>query len=92
MALEVYYPADIRNALLAAEQASGAALLAAGGDDEDDFTKGYRTGYRAVLVTIALAFGLLQPDGRYESRALESSFLAALVGDRGFAWRENGGR
>ena len=57
MGLEVYYPADIRNALLAAEQAVGATADAAGNKD-DPFTAGCLTGYRAALTTLALAFGL----------------------------------
>jgi hypothetical protein len=55
--LEVYYPGDIRNALLAAEQAVGATAEAAGGRDEP-FTAGFLAGYRAALTTLALAFGL----------------------------------
>lgn len=56
MGLEVYYPQDIRNALLAAEQATNAALPAR---TDDLFTQGYLTGYRAALTTLALAFGLV---------------------------------
>ena len=58
MSLEVYYPADIRNALLAAEQATTSALQ---GSCEIDtsYTRGYRDGHRAALVTLALALGLL---------------------------------
>ena len=55
--LEVYYAADIRNALLAAEQAVGATAEATGNRD-DPFTAGFLTGYRAALTTLALAFGL----------------------------------
>jgi hypothetical protein len=58
MGLEVFYLTDIRNALLAAEQASRGALQAL--NIEVDFTKGYREGYRDALATIALAFGLVQ--------------------------------
>lgn len=57
MGLNVYYPQDIRNALLAAEQATGAALDAS--SESDDFLAGYRAGYRAALVTFGLAFGLV---------------------------------
>ena len=57
MGLEVYYPTDIRNALLAAEQAVGATAEAAGNGDEP-FTAGFLAGYRAALTTLALAFGL----------------------------------
>ena len=53
MGLEVYYPADIRNALLAAEQAVNATADAAGNQD-DPFTAGFLSGYRAALATLAL--------------------------------------
>lgn len=68
MGLEVYYPADIRNALLAAEQASGAALMAAG-QENDALVQIFQEGYRAALTTIALAFGLAP---RQEPRLLGS--------------------
>jgi len=58
--LNVYYPNDVRNALLAAEQAVNAATDAAG-DQDDPFTAGFLAGYRAALTTIALAFGLPTP-------------------------------
>ena len=61
MSLKVWYPQDIRNAILAAEQASRAALLA--GNPDDQFARGYREGHKAALATIAVAFGLVQPDG-----------------------------
>ncbi len=48
MGLQVFYPTDIRDALLAAEQAT----TAAGANGQ------YLTGYRAALLTMALAFGL----------------------------------
>jgi hypothetical protein len=57
MSLEVYYPTDIRNALLAAEQAVNAAASATGKGDVA-FAAGFLVGYRAALTTIALAFGL----------------------------------
>lgn len=73
MGLEVYYPTDVRNALLAAEQAVNAmadatavgAAIQAGQDQaggvtihQSAFTAGFLTGYRAALTTLALAFGL----------------------------------
>ena len=58
MGLEVYYQQDIRNALLAAEQAHSAALMATKKKD-DKFAQGYQEGYRAALTTVALAFGLI---------------------------------
>lgn len=70
MGLEVYYPTDVRNALLAAEQAvnamADAATIGQGqvvnqdGDTipQSPFTLGFLTGYRAALTTLALSFGL----------------------------------
>jgi hypothetical protein len=58
MALDVWYKADIENALSAAEQACGAALEAAANGD-DPFVAGYQAGYRSALVTVGLAFGLV---------------------------------
>ena len=52
MALDVYYSADIRRALLAAGWA-GEATANAGVVSSD-----YMNGYRAALETIGLAFGL----------------------------------
>ena len=67
MGLEVYYPTDIRNALLAAEQAASVTAEATGNQDTP-FAAGYLIGYRAALVTIALAFGLglARPDLTWE--------------------------
>jgi len=70
--LNVYYPSDVRNALLAAEQAVNAATDAAG-DQDDPFTAGFLAGYRAALTTLALAFGL------------PAAQQAGLVPDRGKA-------
>lgn len=58
MALDIYFAEDIRNALLAANEASGDmayAAIMAGGNVET--LRAYREGYKAALVTIALAFG-----------------------------------
>jgi len=74
MGLDVYYPADVRNALLAAEQASRAALAAADGDGV--YTRGYQAGYRAALATIALAFGLVKPSPEHsQAPALEAALF-----------------
>ena len=78
MALEVYYPQDIRNALLAAEQASDAALMATRSKD-DRFAQGYQEGYRAALTTVALAFGLIQPDSRSGNYVGQPTLLPASV-------------
>jgi hypothetical protein len=58
MSLEVYYPQDIQNALLAAEQAT----LTAGAGSE------YLRGYMAALNTLALAFGLVKPSMTVEGQ------------------------
>jgi branched-subunit amino acid permease len=67
MGLEVYYPTDIRNALLAAEQAANATATAVRpahdgattGNQDDPFSAGFLTGYQAALTTLAVAFGLV---------------------------------
>jgi hypothetical protein len=75
--IEVYYPADIRNALLAAEQAVGATADAAG-DKDDPFTTGFLTGYRAALTTLALAFGLVQ-DSQVQGASERQTALLAVA-------------
>ena len=60
MALDVYFSEDIRNALLAAEHAGQAALQASNTELNED-AQSYQAGYQAALITIALAFGLVQP-------------------------------
>ena len=78
MGLEVYYPTDIRNALLAAEQAANATAKAIGptsggaGNQDDPFSAGFLTGYRAALTTLAVAFGLV-PGGQVQSLAAQSN-------------------
>ena len=61
MGLEVYYPTDIRNALLSAEQNVNATAKALGNTD-DPFAAGYLTGYRVAITTLAMAFGLVTPE------------------------------
>lgn len=75
MPLEVYYPADIRNALLAAEQAVNATADATGDQEGDPFTAGFLTGYRTALTTLALAFGLVATDSG-EWRQVETLALS----------------
>lgn len=84
MALEVYYKEDIRNALLAAEQAMSATATASGGDDQ--LVTGFLAGYRAALATLVLAFGLLpgKPD-----RALETNWGWLLTPDSKVGEPEN---
>jgi len=68
MALDVFFPQDIKNALLAAEQASGAALRAGSNGDGDPYVVGYGEGYRDALATLALAFGLVNPQPTVKRR------------------------
>ncbi len=64
MGLGIWFTEDIRNALLAANEASAAtaqvAFLAEGiaGEDYLVALQAYQEGYMAALSTIALAFGL----------------------------------
>lgn len=60
MALEVFWPTDIKNAILAIEEASRAALEA--GNLDDQFTRGFQEGHASALIAVALAFGLIQPN------------------------------
>jgi len=69
--LEVYYPTDIRNALLAAEQAANATAKATGNQD-DPFSSGFLAGYRAARTTLAVAFGLV-PGGQVQGLAAQSN-------------------
>jgi len=59
MGLDIFFIEDIRNALLAAHEASMATarVCAAGGGDLA-VLRAYLEGYRAALTTVALAFGL----------------------------------
>ena len=82
MGLEVYYPQDIWNALLAAKQANGAALQVSR-DEDNEFAEGYKTGYRTALTTMALAFGLIKPNRWKED--LERWSLPDVAHD--FNWR-----
>ena len=77
MALEVFYPQDILNALLAAEQATASALQASCEVDAR-YSQGYGDGYRAALTTLALAFGLLlREDEAQKVRGFPHNLLRA---------------
>jgi hypothetical protein len=59
MGLDIFFVEDIRNALLAADEASSSTVrvcAAVGGDQVT--VRAYLEGYRAALTTVALAFGL----------------------------------
>jgi hypothetical protein len=62
MGLDIWFSEDIRNALLAADEASAstAALVAdlRLPDADVAYLRAYREGYKAALCTVALAFGL----------------------------------
>ena len=63
MGLDIWFAEDIRNALLAANEASAAtaAIIAEqdlSGPQAIMILRAYHKGYRAALVTVALAFGL----------------------------------
>lgn len=75
----IYYSQDIRKALLAADQATGSALQVVIGEG-NRFVEGYKAGYLAALTTIALAFGLIQPEGHTGNQEWQSTLLPANVG------------
>ena len=74
MGLEVFYPEDIRNALLAAEQTANATAQVLG-QDNNPFADCFLAGHQAALTAIALAFGLVSGDN---GRQLEWPGLLAL--------------
>jgi len=55
MALDIFFSDDIRNALLAADEASSSTAAYC---PDGPILQAYMEGYRAALTTVALAFGL----------------------------------
>jgi len=59
MGLDIFFAEDIRNALLAAHEASTATARVCAAESEDPVVlRAFLEGYRTALVTVALAFGL----------------------------------
>lgn len=58
MGLEIFFTEDIRNALLAANEASTSTAGACVMGSDPVTLRAYLEGYRAALTTMALAFGL----------------------------------
>jgi len=59
MGLDIFFTEDIRNALMAADEASSSTARVCAAVGEDPVTlRAYLEGYRAALTTVALAFGL----------------------------------
>ena len=56
MGLGVWFREEIRNALYAAEEVCRSTVEALG--DDSEYTKGYRDGFHAAIVTLATAFGI----------------------------------
>jgi hypothetical protein len=79
MTLEVWYKADIQNALWAAEHA-GTATLKAAGSGSDVYAAGYWMGYHAALTTLALAFGVLSAGSRATDMSVPSGDMSLLHG------------
>ena len=52
-----WFKEDIRNALLAAQKATRSAP--SGGVGGDQYAQGYQDGYRSALLTLGIAFGVL---------------------------------
>jgi hypothetical protein len=95
MGLDIYFPEDIRNALLAANEASAqtAAQITEAKEPPELLTvtlRAYREGYKAALTTVALAFGLgpqsIMTKGVMHERPIDSGawdigILATTSGD-----------
>jgi hypothetical protein len=58
MSLDIWFREDIKNIILAAEQANVQALEAGLGSTDPELQRSYHQGFRAALSTLALAFGL----------------------------------
>jgi hypothetical protein len=59
MGLDIFFIEDVRNALLAADEASSSTARACAAVSGNQVTlRAYLEGYRAALTTVALAFGL----------------------------------
>jgi hypothetical protein len=58
MSLDIWFREDIKNIILAAEQANVQALQAGMGMAEPNLQRAYHQGFRAALSTLALALGL----------------------------------
>jgi hypothetical protein len=58
VSLDIWFREDIKNIILAAEQANAQALQAGMGMAEPNLQRAYHQGFRAALSTLALAFGL----------------------------------
>lgn len=96
MSLDIWFAEDIRNALLAANEGSAqtAAVMAEANGDDDLLVvtlRAYRKGYKAALITMALAFGIapqsLKMEAKEYERAIDSrtgdgGILSATIGNR----------
>ena len=60
MALDIYFREDIVNAILAANEASASTAVAVAGSTAGNptYLRAFREGYKAALITLALAFGI----------------------------------
>lgn len=59
MGLDIFFSEDIRNALMAADEASSSTARVCAAVDADQVTlRAYLEGYRAALTAVAVAFGL----------------------------------
>ena len=74
MALDIFFREDVARALQAADEASAttaAALQSVTGDPR--YLRAYRQGYRAVLATLAVAFGLSADEVGLTAQATDGS-------------------
>jgi hypothetical protein len=77
MGLDIFFSDDIRNALLAADEASASTAAYC---PDGPILRAYLEGYRAALTTVALAFGL-PPNiiaGRRETLEVEARTVEML--------------
>jgi len=75
MGLDIWFSEDIRNALLAADEASSSTAAYC---PDGPTLRAYLEGYRAALTTVALAFGLAPSVIIGQRNALEARTVEML--------------
>lgn len=82
MGLDIYFSEDLRNALMAADEASSSTARVCAAISRNQVTlRAYLEGYRAALTTVALAFGLSPAviAGRGETLEVEASTVGYMM-------------
>jgi uncharacterized protein GlcG (DUF336 family) len=82
MGLDIFFAEDIRNALMAADEASSSTARVCAAVSGDQVTlRAYLEGYRAALTTVALAFSFAPSviAGRRETLEVETRTVGEIL-------------